>query len=279
VDVAATSQAVSVTTTAGFAGGGSAGVGGSVAAVGVANTTEAFIEDGTSSSDAAQVNVSGGDLSVTASDVATSTLITGAGAGGGAAGVGVSLAMGVNVSTTSARIGNYAETNATGTTQVEADAVQNLNAITVAGAGGGSAGVAGTISADVVVSHTEAGIGDHAQVNQDSNYAAADQSVSVKATDTIVTVGAGGAGAGGGAAGVGGSADITFVMATTTASIGDNADVSAKKDVSVEATDRKSTRLNSSHDQISYAVFCLNDTATTEIYTLSLHDALPISPS
>src|SRR6478672_9163609 len=98
--------------------------------------------------------------------------------------------------------------------------------------------------------------------------------------------------------------------------------------------DRKSTRLNSSHDQISYAVFCLkkktvsvdvpvaipgvgisprehehllavadqvldkapvgreigdlvlvdhrfffNDTATTEIYTLSLHDALPIAMS
>src|SRR6266498_3844479 len=69
------------------------------------------------------------------------------------------------------------------------------------------------------------------------------------------------------------------------------------------AKDRKSTRLNSSHVRISYAVFCLkkktqyprqpsvirdtpiadrlsfffNDTATTEIYTLSLHDALPIS--
>src|SRR5215510_7364871 len=97
--------------------------------------------------------------------------------------------------------------------------------------------------------------------------------------------------------------------------------------------DRKSTRLNSSHVAISYAVFCLkkkkeianrvalelnnmhptqtalrifdavvgvgtfllcvmlsfffffstffffNDTATTEIYTLSLHDALPISRS
>src|SRR6516164_5142460 len=97
-------------------------------------------------------------------------------------------------------------------------------------------------------------------------------------------------------------------------------------------SDRKSTRLNSSHSSISYAVFCLknknqmpveldeqsrkqqpqrrchvaamrlrlphpiadgaclhdaaahivkldfffNDTATTEIYTLSLHDALPI---
>src|SRR5687768_12772461 len=59
--------------------------------------------------------------------------------------------------------------------------------------------------------------------------------------------------------------------------------------------DRKSTRLNSSHGYISYAVFCLkkknnnrinylsyyffNDTATTEIYTLSLHDALPIYDS
>src|SRR3990167_7184089 len=43
--------------------------------------------------------------------------------------------------------------------------------------------------------------------------------------------------------------------------------------------DRKSTRLNSSHSQISYAVFFFNDTATTEIYTLSLHDALPISRS
>src|SRR3954449_11311825 len=80
--------------------------------------------------------------------------------------------------------------------------------------------------------------------------------------------------------------------------------------------DRKSTRLNSSHTLISYAVFCLKkkptssppasrthpagrcpclpatppargrlgsalffffkDTATTEIYPLSLHDALPI---
>src|SRR3990167_7169191 len=40
--------------------------------------------------------------------------------------------------------------------------------------------------------------------------------------------------------------------------------------------DRKSTRLNSSHSQISYAVFFFKDTATTEIYFLSLHDALPI---
>src|SRR3990167_744754 len=44
-----------------------------------------------------------------------------------------------------------------------------------------------------------------------------------------------------------------------------------------EMPDRKSTRLNSSHSQITYTVFFLNDTAPTEIYPLSLHDALPIS--
>src|SRR3990167_6965010 len=42
-------------------------------------------------------------------------------------------------------------------------------------------------------------------------------------------------------------------------------------------TDRKSTRLNSSHSQISYFPFFFNDTAPTEISPLSLHDALPIS--
>src|SRR5438034_1044958 len=40
--------------------------------------------------------------------------------------------------------------------------------------------------------------------------------------------------------------------------------------------DRKSTRLNSSHTVISYAVFCLKDSPPPVIYTLSLHDALPI---
>src|SRR3990167_2043060 len=45
----------------------------------------------------------------------------------------------------------------------------------------------------------------------------------------------------------------------------------------IAALDRKSTRLNSSHSQISHFLFFFfNDTAPTEIYTLSLHDALPI---
>src|SRR3990172_8501264 len=43
--------------------------------------------------------------------------------------------------------------------------------------------------------------------------------------------------------------------------------------------DRQSTRLNSSHGYISDTVFFFKDTPTTEIYALSLHDALPICRS
>src|SRR3989338_1276772 len=43
-----------------------------------------------------------------------------------------------------------------------------------------------------------------------------------------------------------------------------------------QVRDRKSTRLKSSHSFISHSSFFFNDTATTEIYSLSLHDALPI---
>src|SRR3990172_2054269 len=40
--------------------------------------------------------------------------------------------------------------------------------------------------------------------------------------------------------------------------------------------DRKSTRLNSSHGYISYALFFFNDPAPPQISPLPLHDALPI---
>src|SRR3990167_3974080 len=46
---------------------------------------------------------------------------------------------------------------------------------------------------------------------------------------------------------------------------------------SARRRDRKSTRLNSSHSQISYFVFFLNDRPPTEIYPLPLRDPLPTS--
>src|SRR5690242_20993343 len=46
-----------------------------------------------------------------------------------------------------------------------------------------------------------------------------------------------------------------------------------------EAADRKSTRLNSSHMSISYAVFCLKKKKYTELPLLLLCSKLPIVPT
>src|SRR3712207_6414024 len=51
----------------------------------------------------------------------------------------------------------------------------------------------------------------------------------------------------------------------------------APTEVSSRRGDRKSRRPKSNLAQISNVRFFFNDTAATEIYTLSLHDALPIS--
>src|SRR2546430_8281228 len=44
----------------------------------------------------------------------------------------------------------------------------------------------------------------------------------------------------------------------------------------IPATDRKSTRLNSSHSQISYAVFCLKKKNTNYIQCSHLHPLTPL---
>src|SRR5688572_32613963 len=55
--------------------------------------------------------------------------------------------------------------------------------------------------------------------------------------------------------------------------------IGAEAYVTVVAEDRKSTRLNSSHSQISYAVFCLKkkkkNTHVTKVHTHSTYPATP----
>lgn len=234
-DLSAASSDVTVAPTVGIAGGGTAGVGGALAATGVANTTEAYVEDGTSATDRARIAVSSGDIKVLADEFSSSWITVGTGVGGGAAGVGGALAVGVNASTTKARIGDYTETDASGTTGVTANSTENVNSIAIAGGGGGAAGVVGSVALDVVISKTEAGIGEYAKVNQNTAITSADQSVAVAATDRVISVAAAGSGAGGGAAGVGGSLTATVALNTTSAYIDDNATVSATKDISVFA--------------------------------------------
>lgn len=234
-ELTAASSDVTVAPTVGIAGGGTAGVGGALAAVGVANTTQAYVEDGTSATDRAKIAVSGGNLEVSADEFSSAWITVGTGVGGGAAGVGGALAVGVNASTTKARIGDYTETDASGTTSVTANSTENVNSIAIAGGGGGAAGVVGSVALDVVISKTEAGIGEYAKINQNTAITSVDQSVDVSATDRIFSVAAAGSGAGGGAAGVGGSLTATVALNTTSAYIDDNATVSATKDIGVFA--------------------------------------------
>src|ERR1041384_4148915 len=50
------------------------------------------------------------------------------------------------------------------------------------------------------------------------------------------------------------------------------------EDVELDLSGRRAKANASARVQASLKVFFFNDTATTEIYTLSLHDALPIYP-
>src|SRR2546428_8501838 len=47
----------------------------------------------------------------------------------------------------------------------------------------------------------------------------------------------------------------------------------------IQMEDRKSTRLNSSHDQISYAVFCLKKKKPIIHQGCNMHNHVPSSPS
>src|ERR1043165_5056116 len=67
------------------------------------------------------------------------------------------------------------------------------------------------------------------------------------------------------------------VVATLTRVFGDiSLAEEMAQDAFVVARSEEHTSELQSRGLISYAVFFFNDTATTEIYTLSLHDALPI---
>src|SRR2546428_9927091 len=63
-----------------------------------------------------------------------------------------------------------------------------------------------------------------------------------------------------------GAGDIGFASLRGGSVVGDHTAIFAGPAERIELTDRKSTRLNSSHDQISYAVFCLKKKKKQEFY-------------
>jgi filamentous hemagglutinin family protein len=184
-------------------------------------------------SDSATV-VAGDDLNVSASQntrlIQTSGVVSASGGGGIGGGLGVF----TDKTTTVARIGNSAVTDAADDTNVLAATTADIDQNTIAFASGGMAGASGSIGVNIFKSLTRAQIGENARINQ--NLAAgADQDVTVQAKDDINVQANTGAGAVGGIGGAGVGVGILIARTTTDAVIGAGARVDASDDITVEA--------------------------------------------
>ncbi|MCX2983413.1 leukotoxin LktA family filamentous adhesin [Halieaceae bacterium IMCC14734] len=222
-----------VSTAATGAGGGSAGVSGSISTSVMVNTTEAYTVGDAELS-------AGDDIAINAQNDSTTVATLGAGAGGGAAGVAGAVSVVVNTNATRAYTGAGSKLNAQDDIDVTAASKENVITTAISGAGGGAAGVAGSVGMKVLSTTTQAYVGNGTQVNQRAGFdGGAGQSLNVSADDQILMVGLAGSGAGGGAAGVGVGADVNIVRNSTTAYIGDGSNIDVGGDVTVNADSDK----------------------------------------
>ncbi len=240
VRVEASSTPTTDSATVGAAGSFEVAVGGSISVTVIDDTTQAYISGGTTNVTAA------GTVAVSAFQ----DLNLGIGAGGfaaaGTAAVGIANSTIVTDDTTEAYIGADAtvlgkgnlatpyqaytgQEDGTGTPETEpfygvsvtSVSFQDVLGLAVGGAGGGTAGIAGSATVEVLNETSKAHIDPGAQVNIETGTPNADQGVNIHATnDTRVFSGAGGVG-GGGAVGGGAGIDVGVVTKHTEAYIAD----------------------------------------------------------
>ncbi|MFZ5944777.1 MAG: hypothetical protein ACOYVD_11740, partial [Bacillota bacterium] len=231
--ISSLSKDVLTSAAVGFAGGGAAGIAGSVSVVVNENQIEAYAGQGT-------VLTSQGSINVKGTGNTTMVLTAGSAAGGGAAGVAASFAIAVYEGSTKAYLGSSTVVNAKGLLDVKADTIENVKTTAIGGSGGGAAGVAGSVAIKIIGNTTQAYIGENALINQDITYNSLSQSISIGAKDRIISIGISGAAAGGGAVGVGASSDVTILRNLTEAFIGKGAKVKAENNINVSAASEKS---------------------------------------
>jgi hypothetical protein len=240
VVVEASSAPTTDSATVGAAGSFEVAVGGSISVTVIDDTTQAYISGGTT-------NVTAdGTVAVSAFQ----NLNLGIGAGGfaaaGTAAVGIANSTIVTDDITEAYIGAGAtvlgegnlatayqaytgQKDGTGAPETEpffgvsvtSVSFQDVLGLAVGGAGGGTAGIAGSATVEVLNETSKAHVDPGAQVNVESGTPNADQDVNIHATNyTQVFSGAGGVG-GGGAVGVGAGIDVGVVTKKTEAYIAD----------------------------------------------------------
>ena len=195
----------------GAAGGGDAGIAGSVVVDVLNDNTTAHIDDG------AHV-ASGGKIAVAASDATSIKGLAGQLAIGGEAGVGLGADIEVPTKHTLAWIGKSVVATAVGDVTVDATSSETMLSISVGAGVGGTAGVSVNAAVSVIDVTTKAFIDIGASVNADGSVrVSADERLTLDIIAGNISVG--------GTAGVGAAAAVPIITKTTTAFIGDSAHV------------------------------------------------------
>ncbi|HBG01655.1 MAG TPA: hypothetical protein DDW87_08795, partial [Firmicutes bacterium] len=199
------------------------------------NTVEASIAD------SAKIT-NRGDLTLYAQNGFKVTNIAGGAAGGGTGGIGASVATTIVKNKTLAYLGKASIVDVAGTTRIEALAGEKLLTIAAGGAGGGTAGVAGSSVVNVLDTTTHAFIGAGSKVNATPS-GLAGQNVFVRAKDQTDLTSVAGAASFGGTAGIGAAADVGVISKDTQAFIassqGEQSTVNAGNTVAISADARE----------------------------------------
>ncbi|RKZ58756.1 MAG: hypothetical protein DRQ44_14385, partial [Gammaproteobacteria bacterium] len=197
-----------------------------------------------------------GDIEISANDDTTLVVVGGSIAVGGSAGVAGAGALVLLNQGTRAIVQDddiaAVELDAARNMNINARAESNIVDVTATVAAGGAAGVSGSLLLNVVDSRAEARIGESARINQDSSIVAdIAQSVIVDANNSTNMVATTANGSGSGTAAVGGVALVNVVVSRTSASIGQDAQVKAQRDIFVVADSSEQVIANGASAAIS----------------------------
>ncbi|WP_158295363.1 leukotoxin LktA family filamentous adhesin [Stutzerimonas nosocomialis] len=214
----------------GAAIGGTAGVNGSVAVTTLDGSVRSKVTDGVLTS-------TGGGVQIAADADNDLDIVAGGIAGGGVAGVGATVIVSTLQQSTEASTAGATRIDASGLTAIDASASQDVTTVGFTGAGGGTAGVAGTVNVLVANGSTLAAVGAGSRINE--NLGGAQQDVRLHASDALSTTSVLGTAGVGGVAGVGAGADVQVVRSGAVASVGDGAYVGADRDILIAAENRR----------------------------------------
>ena len=214
----------------GAAVGGTAGVSGSVAVTTLEGTVRSSVENATLRSSGAGIEIAAdadNDLDIVAGGVAA----------GGVAGVGATVIVTDLDQRTEAYTRGTTKLDAAGLTAIDASASQDVTTVGFTGAGGGTAGVAGTVNVLTATGQTSAAVGAGSRIN--TGLDGVQQDVRVHARDSLSTSSVLGTAGVGGTAGIGAGADVQVVRSGAVASVGDGAVVNADRDISIKADNQR----------------------------------------